>query len=236
MNTKEKEEDVTTKSHWYWITSIVILIIAILGLFYLFFFSPYSEDIDSNIFVVALTALIGLLGVTFQIIASKQSDAERCLHEIKINHHNTISQIKMKGYEARKKIYDQLLKPFTNIIIATCKKEKINIEKTMGGIIKAGIDIHLLGSDETCKIWDEWRAFSFKAEHDKELDNIVGLITLALYPKLVLSIRRDLGHPYTEISEIDVFRSFIKDIDKYKDVLQIIVKSETLEDALKTKI
>jgi len=228
----EKDENIPTKSQWYWITSIVILVMAILGLCYSFFLSPYSEDIDSSVFIGSLTALSGLLVVTFQIIASKQSDAERRLHEIKINHRNTISQIKMKGYDARKKTYDQLLKPFTDIIIATIKQEKINMKKTMEGIVKAGIDIHLLGSDETCKIWDEWRAFSFRTEHDEEMDKLAGFITLALYPKLVLSIRKDLGHPYTELNEIDVFRSFIKDIDKYKDVLQIIIENETLADAI----
>jgi len=233
MNVEGKEGNITTKSQWSWITSIVILVIAILGLCYSFFLSPYSENIDSNIFIGSLTALSGLLVVTFQIIASKQSDAERRLHEIKINHRNTISQIKMKGYDARKKTYDQLLKPFTNIIIATCEKKQINIKKNMEGIVKAGIDIHLLGSDETCKIWDEWRAFSFKAEHDTELEKIAGLITLALYPKLVLSIRKDLGYPYTELNGIDIFRSFIKDIDEYKDVFQIIIENKTLDVALK---
>lgn len=234
MGKAEKEENITIKLHKYWIISIAILILAILGVFYLFFFSPYKEDIDSNVFVVTLTALFGLLGITFQIIASKQSDAERRLHEIKINHRNTISQIKMKGYDARKKTYDQLLKPFTDIIIATCKQKEIDLKKAMEGIVKAGIDIHLLGSDETCRIWDDWRAISFQAEDEKGLDdNQAGLITIALFTKLVLSIRKDLGHPYTELNGIDILQSFIKDIGKHKDVLRIIVESETLEDALK---
>jgi hypothetical protein len=232
MSKREEEKKTTRKSLWLWSATIAILVIAIGFFVYLFFCSSYKEDIDSNVFVVTLTALIGLLGVTFQIIASKQSDAERRLHEIKINHRNTISQIKMKGYDAKKAIYDQLLKPFTNIVIATIKQEKINMQKNMEGIVKAGIDIHLLGSDETCKIWDEWRALSFKSVRDKESNEKAGLVTMALYPKLILSIRRDLGHPYTELNEIDILRSFIKDVDEYKDIFQIFVECETIKEAL----
>jgi len=235
MSKIEEEKKTTRKSLWLWSATIAILVIAIGFFVYLFFCSSYKEDIDSNVFVVTLTALIGLLGVTFQIIASKQSDAERRLHEININHRNTISQIKMRGYNAKRESYDKLLKPFTSTITAISKEENIDFKKAVANIIEAGIEIHLLGSDETCKLWDDWRALSFKAEKDEELNDKIGLISMAIYPKLVLSIRRDLGYPNTELNEIDILRSFIKDIDDYKDALQIIVESVTLKDAL-TKI
>lgn len=84
MNAEEKEKgDTTIKSHRYWIASIIILTIAILGILYLFFFSSYRKHIDSNVFVVSLTALFGLLGTAFQIKASKERDAEKRLHEIR---------------------------------------------------------------------------------------------------------------------------------------------------------
>ena len=218
------------KEYKYWISPI-ILIVSIIYVVYLFFISPYGKQINLNVFIGSLTALIGLLGITFQIKATKEIEAERRLHEIEINHRNTLAQIRMRSYDARKESYKQLLKPFTETLILSSKQKPIDFQKYIEEMMRSNIDIHLLGSDKTCKLWENWRVLAFKTkEDDDELQKKIGLASLIFYARLILSIRKDLGHPYTKITEIDILRSFIKDLEDYKDELKEALKWESLSD------
>lgn len=214
----------------YW-AGPIILILTISVIVYLFFFSSYGEQIDSNVVIGSLVALMGLLGVTFQIKATQEIDAERREHELQLNHRNALSQIKMRSYDARKESYQQLLQPFMESLILQRKQEEIDFQKDVDKMMRANIEIHLLGSDETCRTWQKFRNISLSIEGKcEEIKRKKMLTLIILFAKLILSIRRDLGHPYTEIEEFDILRSFINDFDKYeKDFEQALLSMEKKE-------
>ncbi len=192
-----------------------ILILSILGLIIIFFAKPKGIEIDSNLFVGSLTALLGLLGLTFQMKTTKEIEAKRRLHELELNHRNTIEQIRMRSYDTRKKTYQLLLQPFTETFILQKRGEQPDIQKHVEIMIKSNIEIFLSGSDETCRAWLEWKALASKGiGEDKEIRDKRFAAMMVFYARMILSIRRDLGEKNTEINEMDILKSFMSDIDE----------------------
>lgn len=200
-----------------WIASN-ILILGIILLIIIFIIEPKGLKINSGVFIGSLTALLGLLGITIHIKSTKAMEAERRLHELNLNHHNALAQIGMRSYDVRKEIYQQFLRAFMEALILQKRGEVPDFQEQMESMVKSNIDIHLLGSDETCRIWQEWRSLGLKGQsEDIEIQKRRDAAMLIFYARIILSIRRDLGQKDTKIDEEGILRSFLTDFDKHKD-------------------
>jgi hypothetical protein len=166
-------------------------------------------------------------------------ESERREHEIELNHKRTLAQIRLENYDSRKETYYNFLKPFMEIFMAQRKASKKKGKK--GGkaipdnlidhMLVANIDLHLLGSDETCGIWREWRKISFKTpSEDPEVQKMRNTAGVVFYARIILSIRKDLGQEDTSINEMDILRSFITDIDNIMDDLNHVMKWKTADE------
>ena len=200
-----------------WIGSNILILSTIL-LIIIFIVEPKGLKINPNVFIGSLTALLGLLSTMIYIKSTKAMDAERRLHELDLNHHNTLAQIGMRSYDVRKEIYQQFLRPFMEALILQKRGEVPDFQEQMESMVKSNIDIHLLGSDETCRIWQEWRSLGLKGQsEDIEIQKRRDATMLIFYARIILSIRRDLGQKDTKIDEEGILRSFLTDFDKHKD-------------------
>ena len=200
-----------------WIGSNILILSTIL-LIIIFIMEPKGLKINPNVFIGSLTALLGLLSTMIYIKSTKAMDAERRLHELDLNHHNTLAQIGMRSYDVRKEIYQQFLQPFMDTMILLKRGKEPDFQEQTESIMKSNIDIHLLGSDETCRTWQEWRSLSFKGKsEDIEIQKRRNAAILIFYARIILSIRRDLGQKDTKIDELGILRSFLTDIDEHKD-------------------
>jgi len=203
-----------------WIAS-GILILSIILLVLIFIIEPKGLKINSDVFIGSLAALLGLLGITIQIKSTKAMDAERRLHELKLNHRNALAQIRMRSYDVRRETYQQFLRPFMEALILQKRGEVPDSQKQMEAMVKSNIEIHLLGSDETCRIWQEWYSLSLKGQaEDVGIQKKRNAAMLIFYARIILSIRRDLGQKDTEMDEKGILRSFLTDFDEYKDEFQ----------------
>lgn len=200
-----------------WIASN-ILILSIILLIIIFIIEPKGLKITSNVFIGSLTALLGLLGITIHIKSTKATDAERRLHELNLNHRNALVQIGMRSYDVRRETYLQFLQPFMETMALLKRGKEPDFQEQMESLIKSNIDMHLLGSDETCKIWQEWRSLSLKEQsEDIKIQKRRNTAMLIFYARIILSIRRDLGQKDTKVDEEGVLRSFLTDFDEHKD-------------------
>ena len=227
----EKEKDLyerTIQKEWI---GPIVLIVSIILLIVLFFLKPKGQEINSNLFIGVLTALFGLLGIMLQINSIKDIEAKRRLHELELNHRNALAQIRMRSYDARRKTYQQLLGPFIKVMTFQKSGKQFNLQELTEEMIKVGIDIYLLGSDETCRAWQEFKAIGFKGKSQNEqIARKRNAAILIFYARIILSIRRDLGQDDTEVSEIEILRSFISDIDEYLEELQEAQLWKTVSD------
>lgn len=75
--------------------------------------------------------------------------------------------------------------------------------------------MHLFGSDESCRILEEWRSLGLKGKSENpEIQKKRNTAMLIFYSRLLLSIRRDLGQQETQINELGILRSFLTDLDQ----------------------
>jgi len=207
-----------------------IIVIGLVVLCILFLFSNDEQKLDLNVFSTLLVALLALLGITIQIKATRDIEAERRIHELNLNHRNAVAQIKMKSYESRKETYLQLLRPFMEAMLSQRRGEVPNPQAQIEQMIRANIDIQLFGSDETCRIFNEFRAMGFKTPVDDEIVQKQRMAAmLVFYARIILSIRRDMGQEDTSVDEYAILRSFINDIDSYRVEINNALKWETAD-------
>lgn len=196
----------------------IILIIGIIALACFYFFKPQGIQLDTEVFIGSFTALVGLLGISIQIRSSKTLDAERKEHEQKLNHQNALAQIRMRTYDARRESYMQLLEPFMKALANPRGVVKMDQQDQIETIVRANIDLHLFGSDESCKILEEFRSLGSKGQSkNPAIQKERNTAMLIFYSRLLLSIRRDLGQQETQVDELGILRSFLTDFDQHEN-------------------
>jgi len=215
-----------------WIASN-ILILSIILLIIIFIIEPKGLKITSNVFIGSLTALLGLLGITIHIKSTKATDAERRIHELNLNHRNALVQIGMRSYDVRRETYLQFLQPFMEALVLQKRGEVPDSHKQIEAMVKSNIDIHLVGSDETCRAWQEWYSLSLKGKSgDIEIQKKRNFATLIFFARIILSIRRDLGQKDTKVDELGILRSFLTDFDEHKEEFQEALLWKSASDVL----
>lgn len=221
----------------------IIIEIIFIALFFVFFSYEPFNNVDPNVKATIIAGLFGLLGWTiqheYQTVRDFQQQSfqrneeyEKRLHEIKIEHENRIAQIRLQNYDNRKEMYESLLLPFITMFRAAKEKKPVDLIRLSKQMDKNNIQVHLLGSDEACRAWEDWFQLAQRMETEKD-DNkkkFIQLVVMILYARIVLSIRKDLGNEETEIDEIDFLRSFIKDIDDILPLLRKAQKVKSIEE------
>ena len=196
----------------------IILIIGIVAIACFYFFKPRGIQLSTEVFIGSFTAFMGLLGISIQIRSLKALDAEKKKHEQKLNHQNALAQIRMRTYDARRKSYMQLLEPFMQALANPRSDVKIDQQNLIKSMVRANIDLHLFGSDKSCKILQEWRTLGLKGQsQEPSIQKKRNSAMLIFYSRLLLSIRRDLGQQETKVNELGILRSFLTDFDQHEN-------------------
>lgn len=216
--------------HNDWVAPVILIVSAVL-LIIIFISKPKGLKINSDVFIGSLTALLGLLGISIQIKSAKTMDAKRRSHELETNHQNALAQIRMETYDARRESYLQLLEPFMEALSNpkdVAGKDQQDLKATM---VRVNIDLHLFGSDESCKILEEWRSLGLKGQSENpEIQKKRNTAMLIFYSRLILSIRRDLGQQDTKIDELGILRSFLTDLDQNEKDFREALKWKSTSD------
>lgn len=120
--------------------------------------------------------------------------------------------IQEKLREDQRKIYGQILDPYVRLFADIKGKGPANALKGISSYEyrKTAFDLTLFGSDEVVRAYNNLWKYTYEAENTecqdpKEMMRLLG--------SLLLEIRKSLGNKDTTLTETDMFRAMIKDID-----------------------
>ncbi|MBU2536534.1 MAG: hypothetical protein KKD83_10300 [Chloroflexi bacterium] len=118
----------------------------------------------------------------------------------------------------RRRIYGEILDPYIELF-ANLKQEdegRASIEEKIisKDYRKAIWELGLLGSDEVVRAYNGMMQYFFNLGSNGKQDIRV---TVRLWGKLRLEIRKSLGNKNTKLDELDMLRGEIIDIDKFLD-------------------
>ncbi len=118
--------------------------------------------------------------------------------------------------DERRKIYSQVLEPYIRIFAGA--KKPTETKKAISSITsfeyrRASFELTMIGSDDVVRALNEMMQFSYRMGDGGSSASPEDL--LRYWGGLLLAIRRDLGNKGTKLSEVDMFRSQIKDIDQF---------------------
>ena len=123
--------------------------------------------------------------------------------------------IQQKLNEERRKTYSEILGPYIRIFADLKGKgpaQAINQIKSYD-YRKTAFDLALFGSDNVVRAYNALLQYGYKGEADENKEQR-GETYMKLWGKLLLEIRKDVGNKKTGLSELDMLRWLISDIDK----------------------
>jgi len=120
--------------------------------------------------------------------------------------------IEEKLREERRKIYGQILDPYIRLFVDLKGQGPANALKKISSYEyrKTAFDLNLFGSDEVVRAYNNLWKRTYEAENTECQDPKEMML---LWGSLLLEIRKSLGNKDTTLTEIDMFRAMIKDID-----------------------
>ena len=151
----------------------------------------------TEIFLAIWTVLgAGLVGLTTWYVRLRGESNER---------------EKGRLHDERRKIYLKILEPIIRAFASIKNPEEA--EKAFQQINtyehrQVLFELNLIGSDEVVRAYNEFMQYLYRGEVD-----VRQLMTY--WGKLLLTIRKDLGNKGTGLSEVDMLRSQITDIDSF---------------------
>lgn len=181
--------------------------------------------IAMGIFLIAMMCL-GLYWVirsAYRVLSSMDSDiAVAIIAAAATVLVSVISIIVGKIYEAQTSIQEELRKrktpvyeEFITFIFRVLLGEKTGSTPTSDEMAKFLSDYNqkmmVWASDSVLREWSAWRHSLEQHNALEEPNFVAGLIQ---YEKLILAIRKDLGHKNEGIKKFDILRLFINDLDK----------------------
>lgn len=124
-------------------------------------------------------------------------------------------EVERKLRDERRKIYSEILEPYVKLFAGISRGDgganKITKQITSDEYRKAIFELGLIGSDEVVRAYNDLMQYFFKLGTTGTQDMRV---TVRLWGKLRLEIRKSLGNKKTKLNEIDMLRGEITDIDK----------------------
>ena len=121
--------------------------------------------------------------------------------------------IEEKLREERRNIYAQILDPYIRLFADLKGKgpSEALSKITSYDYRKTAFDLNLFGSDEVVRAYNNLMKYMYRVE---ATDNQDSTEIIRLWGKLLLEIRKSLGNKKTKLSEFDMLRAMIKDIEK----------------------
>lgn len=120
--------------------------------------------------------------------------------------------IEEKLRETRSEIYSQILAPYITLFSDLSPEGQAKVAATITSeeYRKTAFDLALLGSDAVIQAYNSLMSYTFQTEGTGNLDPKE---MMRLWGRMLLEIRRSLGNKKTKLSELDMLRAMIKDID-----------------------
>lgn len=121
--------------------------------------------------------------------------------------YETWKENKTRLYEKKREVYSRLIRPWQSILISSmANKDKKNDVKVSPELIteagNAAFDAILYASDEVIKDYGIFRTTAAEGNPTPEL--VLGNLT-----KLLKSIRKDLGHTYSNLTDTEILLMFM---------------------------
>jgi len=153
-----------------------------------------------EIVLSVLLAVVGGGGI-FNLIIKSRLDELRAIEE--------------RLSAERRKIYGEILDPYVKLFAGISRGDavanEIGKKITSDEYRKAIFELGLLGSDDVVRAYNELMQYFFKLGTTGKQDMRV---TVRLWGRLRLEIRRSLGNKKTKLNEFDMLRGEITDIDE----------------------
>ncbi|MFK7061255.1 hypothetical protein [Flavobacterium oreochromis] len=116
-----------------------------------------------------------------------------------------LKESKQRIYEQKRVYYNELIKPFRDILkntkLKTSTDNKLN-DKQISNAMDSAFDNILYASDEVILKYGNFRNSS--QNNDTNIYR-----TLKLFAELLLAMRKDLGNNFTNLDEVEILRMFI---------------------------
>lgn len=119
----------------------------------------------------------------------------------------------------RRELYLKILDPYIAILSKTNQNQPRSVNNSVQQILsldyrRMSFELLMIGSDEVVLALNNVMQYSYKLP---QAGTVQPQDLVSHWGGLLLAIRRDLGNKKTELKEIDMFRSYIKDIDEAVD-------------------
>ena len=181
---------------------VILLSVVAIGLIsFILYKNEYFKNIDPTI----LTLVSGSIG----FIISK------IIEDLK--------ESKQRIYEQKRTYYNELIKPFRDILKNSKSKNGKNelTPKQIADAMDTAFDNILYASDEVIEKYGRFRNNS--TNNEQENSNNVDK-TLKLFADLLLAMRKDLGNKYTTLDEVHILRMFINMTEKDEELYRLKFK------------
>lgn len=125
-----------------------------------------------------------------------------------------LRSIEEKLREERREVYAELLMPFIQIFTTPKEPEKVMEHVKSLEYKKISFELTLLGSDEVIRAYGNLmhHIYHHSSGNGASQQNVSEL--MKLWGKLLLEIRKSLGNDKTKLTEKDMLRHIITDIDR----------------------
>jgi len=152
-------------------------------------FTSLDSDIAVSIIAAAATVFVSVLS----IVLGKVYEAR--------------SLVQKEHREKKVPVYEDLMQFMFRVLMSSKTGEAVPEKEMLDFMIRFNQRIMVWGSDEVLASWVAWRRSAVTGADPYGL--------MFSYEKLVLSIRRDLGHANKGLGTGDILRLFVNDIDDH---------------------
>jgi hypothetical protein len=188
-----------SKSQTVLSTLLAILILALMGLgsFWLVkniyrVLSSMNSDIAVAIIAAAATVLVAVISIVLGKIYEARTTVQKELRERKTP------------------VYEEFITFIFRILLGEKTGNAPTEQEMIKFLAEYNQKMMVWGSDSVLREWSAWRRSLENHSLENEPHFVEGLVQ---YEKLILAIRKDLGHKNEDIGKYDILRLFINDLD-----------------------
>ena len=126
-----------------------------------------------------------------------------------------IRQARERLQDERRKVYADVLDPFIRIFTGIKKPQET--QKALRQIVsyeykKAAIEFNIIGADNVVRAFNGLMQYIYETEEDESGNPVE---TMLRWGRFLLAMRKSVGEPTTKLTEMDMLRSQIKDLDTW---------------------
>lgn len=178
----------------------------------------WPNVVPPAIAVPVATALVGLVGVLWQLQVNSVAEAERRSQERRLASEAAIQAAKLRSFEERKEAYAGIVGAYQKALAATVASSQ---DQSVKDMIDAKFDFLYYGSGEALHAFQQMMALGDIAA-DTRSPHHKGrrAANLVFYARLVRAMRRDLGIAIGDEDEIQILRMVLTDPDSQLDSIK----------------